>query len=153
MKMLGAERTHPAPRKGSETTQCLTVDVRASKRQSAVLWLFDDETGFRFSAHPRRNACRDKGTRSDSGDGKSVRYQPFIGVDDGVAPEADLFGQGARGRQRFAGFCDSAHDGVTKRLKETVLRRGARGHMGTGEIERQRNLAKRRQGIGRIFLH
>jgi hypothetical protein len=136
MKMLGAERAHPASRKGSEATQRLTVDVGTSKRQSAVLRLFDDETGFWFSAHPRRNARRDKGARSDPGDGKSVGYQPLIGVGDGVATEADLFGQGARRRQRFAGFRDPADDGVTKRLIETVLRRGAWGDMGTEQIER-----------------
>ena len=47
MKMLGAERAHPASRKGPEATQRLTVDVRAAKRQSAMLRLFDDEAGFR----------------------------------------------------------------------------------------------------------
>src|ERR1700731_4315710 len=98
MKMLGAERAHPASRKGSEATQRLTVDVRASKRQSATLRLFNDETGFGFSAHLRRNACRDKGARSDPGDCKSVGYQPLIGVGDDVAAEADLFCQGTRRR-------------------------------------------------------
>src|ERR1700728_2118872 len=39
MQMLGAERAHPASRKGSEATQRLTVDVRTAKRQSAVLRL------------------------------------------------------------------------------------------------------------------
>ena len=98
MEMLGAERAHPASRKGPESTQRLLVDMRASKGHGAMLWLFDDEAGFRFQAHLRRNACRDKRARSDPGDGKPVCYQPFIGVGDGVATEADLFCQGARRR-------------------------------------------------------
>ena len=60
-----------------------------------MLWLFDDETRVRFSAHLGRNACRDKGARSDPGDGKSVGDQPLIGVGDGVATEADLLCQNA----------------------------------------------------------
>jgi hypothetical protein len=135
VKMLGAEGAQPPPRKGPEAAQRLMVDVRASKGQCAARRLFDDEIGFPRPFHLRRNAGRDKRARSDPGHGKSVCCQPLVGVGDSIATEAGLFGQGARRRQRFAGFRDPADDGVTKRLIETVLRRRALVHMGTEQIE------------------
>ncbi|MGY4332451.1 hypothetical protein ACVWWG_006868 [Bradyrhizobium sp. LB7.2] len=83
----------------------------------------------------------------------SVGDQALIGGDDGVAPKAGLFGQRARRRQRLAGFHQAADDHLAQCLIQPVRRRGGGRDVRTGEVERQLGLGRRRDRIGRNFLH
>ncbi|MGY4370162.1 hypothetical protein ACVW1A_006227 [Bradyrhizobium sp. LB1.3] len=108
----------------------------------------------RFGSAARAGDTRgDERAGADGGVGKAVGDQALIGGDDGVAPKAGLFGQRARRRQRLAGFHQAADDHLAQCLIQPVRRRGGGRDVRTGEVERQLGLGRRRDRIGRNFLH
>ena len=153
LQVLGTEGAHAPAGKRPEALQRPFIDMRAAERQRALLRRLDRDVRLAGVVDARGNPRGDEGAGADGGYRKPVRDQPLIGRSDGVAAKAGLLCQRALRRQRLAGFCDPACDGVAERLIEPVLRGGIWRHVGSVEVERKLGLAPRRRRIGRNFSH
>src|SRR5689334_8928113 len=111
--------------------------MRATKSKRAALRCVDGDGLRRLAAGPRRDTPGDESAGADTGDGKTIGDQSFIGIGDGVALNAGLFGENTRRRQSLAGLGDAAGDGMAQRLIEPILRGRSFGDMSAREIERQ----------------
>ena len=141
LQVLGAEGAHAPAGKRSEALQRPFIDMRAAERERALLRRLDRDPGLACVVGAGGNPRGDEGAGADGGHGKAVCDQSLIGRGDGVAAKTGLFCQRSLRRQRLAGFCDAACDGVTERLIEPVLRGGTWGHVGPVEVERKFDLA------------